>query len=127
MAGDGLDREAVQRRAEAATPGPWFAAGRVGGETARRLVQELKDDDHALTWPRADIDFIAHARTDVPALLDALRAAEARLAESVPRSALVQVGWTHCHGRVAEMDMRRAIECPTVEPVYVLRTEGGAS
>lgn len=61
----------------------------------------------------------------VPALLDALEAAEARLAESVPRSALVQVGWK-CGDQFRPRQHGEGIVC-SCQPVYVLRTEGGAS
>lgn len=64
-----IDTEAVRRRVEAATPGPWTA------------------HDDGLVWPErmgdpvsgstelADAEFIAHARSDVPALLAALEEA----------------------------------------------------
>jgi hypothetical protein len=48
--------EAIRKRAEAATPGPWLLYG-VG-------------------LSRADFDYIKHARQDIPALLSALEAAE---------------------------------------------------
>ena len=73
-AGDGLDREAVRRRAEAATPGPWKPWTTDGAGVGDELG-------------------------DVPALLDALEAAEAR--EDALRAAI----------RLAD----------------ALRTEGGAS
>ena len=82
-ADNGMDREAVRRRAEAATPGPWkpwttddypSVVYFENGASFRVAV--------CSGWSNnaADAEFIAHARADVPALLDALEAAEARLA-----------------------------------------------
>jgi hypothetical protein len=79
------ERDAIRARAEAATPGPWDWYGY--GETGRTLYLDnspyhdlnvLKTTDD---WPPTDADaeFIAHARSDVPALLDALDAAEAEI------------------------------------------------
>jgi len=88
------DREAIAARAEAATSGPW-----VDGEmpdwdsesvVSATATERWTDTDGAvyetpcqiLDPPNpapspADREFIMHARTDVPALLDALGAAEA--------------------------------------------------
>lgn len=62
---------AIKARCEAATPGPWKADGcELYVHHSREWVGEtLRPDD-----PRAprDAEFIAHAREDVPALVDAL-------------------------------------------------------
>lgn len=66
---------AIRERAEAATEGPWMhrEERRDGGrirehsvETSDRLIAEYQRDVNA--------GFIAHARTDVPALVEALEA-----------------------------------------------------
>ena len=112
-AGDGLDREAVRRRAEAALAD--HRNLKIGAVPVAALVPALC--------------------TDVFALLDALKAAEARLAESVPRSALVRVP---AHGPVSNAGGAFVLDgrcnahsegwrcCADHPDVYVLRTEGGA-
>ncbi|MES2210997.1 MAG: hypothetical protein V4515_12595 [Chloroflexota bacterium] len=83
-----LDLDAVQARADAATPGPWRVVERGGGPDA--------DDGSSILWigyesgdrpefawldpdeaTDADAEFIAHARADVPALLARLAEVEA--------------------------------------------------
>ena len=82
-----LDLDAIQARADAATPGPWctdsweiyqgteYVAGAEWiGETCRGRVDGLAQD-------RADAEFVAAARTDVPALLAEVRRLRASVAE----------------------------------------------
>lgn len=63
--------DAAQARADAATKGPWEYAAE---------TEEIVSPDGGIvemTWPgrnRANATFIAHARTDAPALVAALRA-----------------------------------------------------
>ena len=63
----------IEARANAATEGPWMGIrcpdgflGRVIGGNGFGVAEDFPDD--------ADAEFIAHARTDVPALVAALRA-----------------------------------------------------
>jgi hypothetical protein len=76
----------IQARAQAATPGPWTTDG-------WEIYQGAEEDSpNLLTWvgetcraddydgSRRDAEFIAHARTDVPALLDELKQARAAIA-----------------------------------------------
>ncbi|GAA1406191.1 hypothetical protein GCM10009639_53730 [Kitasatospora putterlickiae] len=76
-----LDLDAVRRRADAATPGPWHIE-----EDRHDLVRRVTDTSGTLdinlgylgNRTLADAEFIAHARTDLPALMarqDYLRAA----------------------------------------------------
>lgn len=89
-----VDRAALRARCEAASPGPWtpYDANEGNGWPPRPFwaVQNeasrlgLGEDDGCVdirvhTGDQYDADFIAHARTDLPALLDALDAAEARV------------------------------------------------
>lgn len=53
--------EEIKARAEAATPGPWRLYG--------------------VALKKPDVDFLAHARDDIPALISALEAQAAELAE----------------------------------------------
>ena len=67
--------DAIRRRAEAATPGPWKTGDRFGNRSLGSSVVVLAGnlppvelDPHRNG--RNDAAFIAHARTDVPAMLD---------------------------------------------------------
>jgi len=76
----------IEARANAATPGPWEWEGEAKAEWeegANSLIPSRRPDDPVLygygydasgieVKNPADAEFIAHARTDVPALLDAL-------------------------------------------------------
>ena len=78
----------IEARANAATEGPWEWEGEAKGEWeigANSLVPSRRPDDPVLygygydasgieVKTPADAEFIAHARTDVPALVAALRA-----------------------------------------------------
>lgn len=80
-----LDREAIRARLadECLSPGPWSPYFTTHGDPyvaqsgrpAFGMVVSTSPDDYG----RADCRFIASARDDVPALLDALDAAEERL------------------------------------------------
>lgn len=65
----------IRNRCDAATPGPWrsFWEGRhhtSGDSVIIRGEQEEREDLYISPCTMADQDFIAHARQDVPALLD---------------------------------------------------------
>ncbi|MFE2106663.1 hypothetical protein ACFXAF_12460 [Kitasatospora sp. NPDC059463] len=68
-----LDLDAVRRRADAATPGPWHIE-----EDRHDLVRRVTDTSGTLdinlgylgNRTLADAEFIAHARTDLPTLMD---------------------------------------------------------
>ena len=79
-----LDLDAIEARANAATKGPWawqandkgYPQQIVGNDDGLVLVAET------FTGPEhfpAEAEFIAHARTDVPALIAALREAQIKL------------------------------------------------
>jgi hypothetical protein len=82
---DELDVSAIEARVNAATKGPWRWQANEKG-----YPQEIVGNDDGLvlvaetfTGPEhfpAEAEFIAHARTDLPALVAALRAAETKLA-----------------------------------------------
>jgi chromosome segregation ATPase len=84
------DAEGARERAEKATPGPWEAeqdgvlvyvvTAEPQSSGHREAVALIDDDTGRLLGQDADADFIAHARTDIPALADALEAAEKKLA-----------------------------------------------
>lgn len=69
---------AIERRAREATPGPWERLG--GGGRASALVSTVDESGPDLAEvfgphepPNANADFIAAARTDVPALVAEVR------------------------------------------------------
>jgi hypothetical protein len=77
-----LDLDAVCARTGKATPGPWVADDtdlKVDTSDGRALVVLatvlLGDDDTRDAYPQAvaDTEFIAHARTDVPLMVEELR------------------------------------------------------
>jgi hypothetical protein len=82
-----LDLDAIEARAEAATEGPWYEDDITFG-TGTLVIARFDDTvvqsslplSHTRTAPNAD--FIAHARTDVPALVAELRAARDSSASS---------------------------------------------
>jgi hypothetical protein len=97
---DALDLDAIEKRADAATEGPWFASdfGYSGeGEPSSIVVHQGKFDWQSIrdgefvasmpTWDRQesdDADFIAQARTDVPALVARIRELESATALVIP-------------------------------------------
>lgn len=81
-----LDIEAIKARAEAATEGPWEVSSegpgypvgifsRLGTKSARTVI--YPDDDYETGEP--DLEFIAHAREDIPALLTYIDELEAQI------------------------------------------------
>ena len=69
------EAQAIAARAEAATNGPWEQPAYPSGT----MVYRLAERDHIADCEWAtDADFIAHARTDIPALLDERAALLAR-------------------------------------------------
>jgi len=98
-----LDLEAIRKREQAATPGPWQydegqtpfyndAEGRSCGGLGNGLwsvFADLEDGDEGDTYtifeqgPKADALFIAHARTDIPALLAELTTTRAMLVDAL--------------------------------------------
>jgi hypothetical protein len=64
------EHEAIKRRCEAATPGPWKSIpfGGEDGYPDEHLVL-FPDGEDASVLMEPEAEFIAHARTDVPALV----------------------------------------------------------
>jgi hypothetical protein len=73
---DSAELEAIRERCDAATAGPWesFVEGRdhLGGNDFIRTggLDDQSPDIELLGASTADQDFIAHARQDIPRLLD---------------------------------------------------------
>ncbi|QAU07226.1 hypothetical protein HOV03_gp87 [Gordonia phage Asapag] len=75
-----LDLDAIEARAEAATPGPWHAS-KGGGSMGRDYPGNITSDEtgqiiFTQTGNSANTRFIAGARTDVPALIARVREIE---------------------------------------------------
>ena len=83
---DAAEQAAIRQRADAATAGPWWAQ-EVGDDEVWELHCGL--DTIGIT-SNEDASFMAHARFDVPALLDALSAAQDALQGAVARIRLLE-------------------------------------
>lgn len=70
---------AIEARADAAYPAPWKAWDRGIGYEVHTIHDEPLNYQHRETFGKADAEFIANARTDVPALLAMVREQRARL------------------------------------------------
>ncbi len=98
----------IEKRAEAATPGPWVLDPRGGGlirggalvHKARgsgqpQLFLAMAHEDEAAEGQQKNAAFVAAARTDIPALIADLRAARELLAEAM---------WRHEHMNTCNAD-----------------------
>ena len=106
MTGQQIDRDQLRALASGATPGPWIPhpsyvwTSELGG-----IIQNWSEDANAA----ADMEFIAAARTAVPALLDTLDQAEARI--KAVRELHVKepgVGTAYC------IDCEQPLPCDTI-------------
>ena len=84
------DIAAIKARVEKATPGPWVVGqhtnigkirsiNRLTKNGKKLVVAETTDMYHHEQDGVVNAEFIAHARTDIPALLEALEAAEGKI------------------------------------------------
>jgi len=90
--------EAIRQRAENATPGPWILSPEKCGPDGQG-VYEAESFGHICevgdpyprgnNRPQENMEFIAHARTDIPLLLDHIAELEAELARL--KDALIEV------------------------------------
>ncbi|MFH5879790.1 hypothetical protein [Arthrobacter sp. NA-172] len=69
-----MSLDAIRKRAEAAEPGPWFLDS--DGVSIYYVFHngDTLDRDRLAESSGSDAEFIAHARTDIPRLLNALDA-----------------------------------------------------
>ena len=105
----------IEARANAATEGPWFP-NRYSEDW--EVCGELDDNGNpALVASEAvgvDAEFIAHARADVPALVEALRAVLNLhfKAQPIPAAFGTQEGGDYC------VTCAEDWPCPTVETIH---------
>jgi|GEM_PF-3101132 len=79
--------EEIRERAEKATAGPWeFSIKDRKNSEPRNLIEVNREEDKLNiiqdVWGREDAEFIAHARQDIPYLLEALQQAQEELNRS---------------------------------------------
>ncbi len=72
-----IDLEGIRARERAATPGPWCISEK--GNTVKSL--SIDGICHGMSPKQTDAEFIAHARQDIPALLDALDKKDAEISK----------------------------------------------
>jgi len=99
-----IDLDAIKKRAEEATEGPWtwepnpytLYAGRSGMAHGLNLLGRLDPD----RMGAVNLDFIAHARTDVPALCDEVERLRAALCHAQYCAVCAEGSWHDCeYGR----------------------------
>lgn len=126
----------IQRRADAATEGPWhsFGTGPRGGDH----WYVIGADNVSLAWGIAsrdgeneaqrgpDAEFIAHARTDIPGLLAAVR--DAQQSAEQAEQALTRVRTMHQpdpNDRAFCVSCDRQYPCPTAREIPTARALDG--
>lgn len=131
--GGGDEIEAIRRRVDAATPGPWHVEqdqlswglygvrgfippfGRNPGQTVYTQILRAQKAGQRTFWPKqADGQFIAAARTDVPTLLLAID--ETRRAHEQTKTEYEQL----CKKVVAALDAQNSAS-GLIPPLLVLR------
>ena len=109
----------IEARANAATEGPWETEHHYNRLTGEHVVSEIPrvaecmgNGDGGLDY-KEDAEFIAHARTDVPALVAALRAVLNLhfKAQPIPAAFGTQEGGDYC------VTCAEDWPCPTVETI----------
>ena len=126
-----MDLEAIKARERAATPGPWLpsgygwnivSAGEDGVSVSTRAPQTYLDGtDYD---PRADAQFIAHAREDVPALVAEVE----RLREIVECGCYggqVTIGWDQWRPCPDCTPLRAQLKADDAHPAGLAPTLGG--
>jgi hypothetical protein len=78
-----FDLDAIRKRCNQATPGPWksYVEGR-DHDSGSSFIMTSDEDIELSSASVADQDFIAHARQDIPLLLDEIERLKAIIAAS---------------------------------------------
>lgn len=95
------ERKAMRERCEAATEGPWEQLSMKYG-----TVDQGHEPQKFVPLTAYDYVFIRHARSDLPACLDALDEAEKRIASYARHSAESVDSFRALHKRIAELEGR---------------------
>lgn len=110
-----LDIDAIRARMEAATEGPWEALGSdpydTVIDTGGASLGCCPDCGVRAGFERADAEFIAHARTDLPAALDEVTRLRAALDEARRERDEALSNCCACHGVEWDRDPL-AVGCP---------------
>lgn len=92
-----IDLDAIEARANAATPGPWdrvpqtrggdliahrYETGNQMNPTGLRMVSFMMSRGNSLKEDEANADFVSSARTDIPALVAEVRRLREQLREA---------------------------------------------
>ena len=75
--------KAIKRRTKKATPGPWTVGEHHGVDFPEAVLYDIACNTNDITdeiYLKEDADFIAHARTDVPALVEEVKRLQLALA-----------------------------------------------
>ena len=86
-----LDLDAIKARADAATEGPWGVEGRAHPGPDEHLVIYPVEQGGTLAFVQPswdDAEFIAHARTDIPALIAEVERLRGRIEALHPREVI---------------------------------------
>jgi hypothetical protein len=65
--------QAIEARANAATPGPWEVFAEREVSTEHKALMGCTHDGDGVFYEREDAEFVAHARADIPALVAEVR------------------------------------------------------
>ena len=104
-----LDLDAIEARAEAADPAPWYLSDLdTAWEDHKPVIARLDssvitrhEPSHPPTRSSPNVQFIAHARADIPALVAELRAARADITEMAYRGTALSGAVDRLEGIVA--------------------------
>jgi hypothetical protein len=111
--GVSLDTDAIRERVEKATPGPWAAHERETSDGHHRVVDGLPGlNEHrvALTQRFANAEFIAHARADIPALLEEVEGLRDERDEAVAHATELENGEAYYRLQAEVQRLRRALD-----------------
>ena len=127
-----MNLEAIEKRCEAATPGPWTweeteaeKAGKDWGDIGktlnapkgRNVLNAFGYDASYVNVSDADAEFIAHARSDIPALIAEVKRLNAELIDYQHMSKVAD-------GQAKQnVRLRKMIDAPTADVEPVVRGE----
>lgn len=103
------EQAAIRARLEAATPGPWAIEDDIRNKTsvASEICGKNREPICIINTENQnnhDFNFIVNARQDIPALLDALEAAEKRADEAEVK----MQRFAHAHNMIYNAEVSRA-------------------